>query len=277
MGFRGERCRQTTTLRALMDVFRPDSGEFLLDGKKFNRNEVKIGYMPEERGLYQDVDIITQLEYMGRLKKMDKVSAREAAMKWLERMELSEYAKKKLNTLSKGNQQKIQIIQAIINDPEIAVFDEPFSGLDPVNAQVLKDIIREFIEKGRIVIFSSHQMGYVEEFCDDVSFIKDGRIILTGSLDAVKRNLGHNRIRIKTDDDHSLEGLLSKEGKELGVVETDKDKKSMIVLLDREDRSNALMKNLIDQGLTLESFGPYRPSLEEIFIRLDKEDEYARV
>lgn len=277
MGFLGRNgAGKTTTLRALMDVFRPDSGEFLLNGETFKRDDVKIGYMPEERGLYQDIDIITQLTYIGMLKKMESSSARQAAMSWLERMELGDYAKSKLSTLSKGNQQKVQIIQAIINDPDIAVFDEPFSGLDPVNAQVLKEIIREFIDKGRIVIFSSHQMGYVEEFCDDVSFIKDGRIILAGSLDEVKKNLGQNRIRISSDDNQRLESILFQEREELAISELDRDKKSIIVRLEDGGQSNKLVQKLIGRGLTVESFGPYRPSLEEIFIRLDKEDEDAR-
>lgn len=277
MGFLGRNgAGKTTTLRALMDVFRPDSGEFLLDGQTFRRENVKIGYMPEERGLYQDIDIISQLIYMGTLKGMTSSQARQAAMDWLERMDLAEYAKKKLKTLSKGNQQKVQIIQAVINDPEIAVFDEPFSGLDPVNAQVLKDIIREFIDRKRIVIFSSHQMGYVEEFCDDISLIKQGRIILSGSLDQVKKDLGQNRIRIETDDDDRLMEVFSQEGELLGLTEVDRDRKSIIVRLEDEDKSNDLVKQLMDRNFAIESFGPYRPSLEEIFIRMDKEDENAR-
>lgn len=183
MGFLGRNgAGKTTTIRSLMDVFKADSGEFLLDGKPLDRNKYKIGYLPEERGMYQKIKILDQLIYFGELKGMSKKDAKESAMAGLERLELESYANKKMETLSKGNQQKIQILQAVINDPDIIIFDEPFSGLDPVNAQVLKDIIVEYINKNRIVLFSSHQMNLVEEFCDDITFIKKGHILLSDNL-----------------------------------------------------------------------------------------------
>ncbi len=197
MGFLGRNgSGKTTTIRTLMDVFKPDSGEFLLNDEKFIRKNYKIGYLPEERGLYGKVKIIDQLAYLGELKNMSSKEAKKSANYWIDYMGLSEYANKNLDTLSKGNQQKIQIIQAVIDDPEIVILDEPFSGLDPVNSQIFKDLIKELITKDKLVIFSSHQMGYVEEFCDDITFIKSGRVIETGDLNILKNKLGDNKIRL---------------------------------------------------------------------------------
>ena len=267
MGFLGRNgAGKTTTIRTLMDVFRPDSGEFLIDGKPFNRTDYKIGYLPEERGMYQNVKLIEQLIYFGELKGMTAKDAKESAVKWLERLELSEYADKKMETLSKGNQQKIQILQAVINDPDIVVFDEPFSGLDPVNSMVLKDIINEFIEKNRLVIFSSHQMSYVEEFCDDVTFIKKGKIVLTGSLDDEKARLGKDKFLLKTDE--SSRSIIDK----IEVIKNIKEQKNNLILeVDEGLSSNNLLKTLLNNDVNVIKFEPYRPSLEEIFINLDRE------
>jgi len=268
MGFLGRNgAGKTTTIRVLMNVFQPDSGEIILDGKPFNRKDYKIGYLPEERGLYAKIPILDQLIYFGQLKHMSKAEARKSALQWLERLDLIEYAKKTLDTLSKGNQQKIQILQAIVNDPDILVLDEPFSGLDPVNAQVLKDIIREFIEKDRIVIFSSHQMGHVEEFCDDVTFIQKGRIILSGNLKEIKRKLGKNKLRVRLPD-MSLE----ESQKILSVlhnIKVDKDRQSLIVECLNDKTPNQVLSDIISQNLPIELFSFYEPSLEEIFIRIE--------
>lgn len=267
MGFLGRNgAGKTTTIRTLMDVFKADSGVFLLDGKPFNRSDYKIGYLPEERGMYQDVKLLDQLIYFGELKGMDKSSAKASAEKWLERLELKEYANKKLETLSKGNQQKIQILQAVINDPDIVVFDEPFSGLDPVNSIVLKDIITEFIEKDRVVIFSSHQMSYVEEFCDDITFIKKGRIILSGSLEEEKIRKGEGKFVLKTDDvsRNKLEDIK-------GIISVTDTKKGQILEVDKTLNTNDILKELLNNNINVIKFEPYRPSLEEIFIELDRE------
>ena len=195
----------------------------------------------------------------------------QAAVSWLERMDLSDWASKNLETLSKGNQQKIQIIQAVINDPEILVFDEPFSGLDPVNSKILKDIIREFIERGKIVIFSSHQMSYVEEFCDDVCFIKKGKIILSENLNELKAELGKNKLRINIDLEKEPARELLKRCD--AVEDVLGDRTGIILQIKNERNSNEILKYLIEKGCTVKSFTPYRPSLEEIFIELDEEVE----
>lgn len=269
MGFLGRNgAGKTTTIRSLMNIFKADSGEFLIDGEKLDRNKYKIGYLPEERGMYQKIKLIDQLVYFGELKGMSKKEAKESALKLLERVELSDYANKKLETLSKGNQQKVQIIQAILNDPDIVIFDEPFSGLDPVNARVLKDIIIEYIKKDRIVLFSSHQMGLVEEFCDDITLIKKGQIMMTGDLDDIKEEIGQRKYVISTTDDEAFEKLEAIPS----IISVKKLGEDILVEIKEEDRDNTLLKSIVNSGIQVESFKPYRPSLEELFIKVDKEN-----
>lgn len=167
---------KTTTIRILMQVFPADKGEVLIDGKPIASCKVGTGYLPEERGLYPKKKIIDQLTYLAALKGMPHGDAVKAVDKWLERLGMTEYRNKRLDTLSKGNQQKIQLITALAHDPDIVVLDEPFSGLDPVNAMLLKDVVKEQIEKGKIVLFSSHQMNYIEEFCDKIAIPRGNRV-----------------------------------------------------------------------------------------------------
>lgn len=268
MGFLGRNgAGKTTTIRTLMDVFKPDSGEFLLDGRPLNIEEVSIGYLPEERGMYQKIKILDQLVYFGELKGMDREKAKEKALEGLEKLDLSEYANKKLETLSKGNQQKVQILEAIINEPDIVVFDEPFSGLDPVNARVLKDILVEYINKDKIVIFSSHQMTVVEEFCNDITFIKDGRIKLSGNLDEEKAKRGKDKYLIHSE---SLD-TLSKIQALPYVVNAEERKDEIFVELSDNKSSNEFLKDLLREDIQVDVFKPFRPSLEELFISMDKE------
>lgn len=268
MGFLGRNgAGKTTTIRTLMDVFKPDSGEFLLDGRPLNIEEISIGYLPEERGMYQRIKILDQLVYFGELKGMDREKAKEKALEGLEKLDLSEYANKKLETLSKGNQQKVQILEAIINEPDIVVFDEPFSGLDPVNARVLKDILVEYINKDKIVIFSSHQMTVVEEFCNDITFIKDGRIKLSGNLDEEKAKRGKDKYLIHSE---SLD-TLSKIQALPYVVNAEERKDEIFVELSDNKSSNEFLKDLLREDIQVDVFKPFRPSLEELFISMDKE------
>ena len=162
---------KTTTIRILMDVFHANSGEILLDGRQFQPRKHQIGYLPEERGLYPKRTVIDQMVYLATLRGMKPGEARVSAKKWLERLEVAEYETKKLETLSKGNQQKVQLAATLVNNPDMVILDEPFSGLDPVNSQILKDVVNELINDKRLVIFSSHQMSYVEEFCDNIAII----------------------------------------------------------------------------------------------------------
>ena len=185
---------KTTTIRIIMNVFRANQGEVLLDGKPVEKQQVSIGYLPEERGLYPKKKVGEQIVYLACLRGMKPAQARKNMRRWLERMGVEEYENRKLETLSKGNQQKVQLAQTLVCDPQLIILDEPFSGLDPVNSQILKDVIQEQIQEGKLVVFSSHQMNYVEEFCEEIVLINRGEIVLSGNLRKIKQEFGHNRL-----------------------------------------------------------------------------------
>ena len=226
LGFLGRNgAGKTTAIRILMGLFPADSGEILLDGQAFKPHKHSIGYLPEERGMYPKQKVLEQLIYFGNLRGLSKNEAKESTLYWLEKLGVMEYKDKKLETLSKGNQQKVQIAQTLLGDPDIIVLDEPFSGLDPVNSQILKDIISELIKEQKLVIFSSHQMSYVEDFCEEIALIDKGEIVLTGNLDEIKREYGKNRMTLSSLDLEALElkSLLKDKLTNINVVEVKKD------------------------------------------------------
>ncbi len=255
---------KTTSFRVLLDIFKPDKGEILLDGKPLDHSKVKIGYLPEERGMYDGVGLVDQLAYFGMLKGMTKKAARDEAKKWLDFFELDDN-KQALKTLSKGNAQKIQIIQSVMNDPDILVFDEPFSGLDPVNVGKLKEIITEFIKKDKLVIFSSHQMPVVETFCEDINILEQGKIVLSGNLDYIKKQLGHGKMILSVSNLEKEELLANLKSIPMGI------EYSLVpegVLLDfkEEGAKKELLAKLSGSSFNVEEFKLYKPSLEEIFV-----------
>ena len=255
---------KTTSFRVLLDIFKPDKGEILLDGKPLDHSKVKIGYLPEERGMYDGVGLVDQLAYFGMLKGMTKKAARDEAKKWLDFFELEDN-KQALKTLSKGNAQKIQIIQSVMNDPDILVFDEPFSGLDPVNVGKLKEIITEFIKKDKLVIFSSHQMPVVETFCEDINILEQGEIVLSGNLDYIKKQLGHGKMILSVRNLEKEELLANLKSIPMGI------EYSLVpegVLLDfkEEGAKKELLAKLSGSSFNVEEFKLYKPSLEEIFV-----------
>lgn len=191
---------KTTSIRILMNVFPEDTGEILVDKMPINRKSITFGYLPEERGLYPKKKVLEQLTFFCELKGMKRAEAVESIDYWLSKLDMYEYRNKRLDTLSKGNQQKIQLITAIAHNPDVVVLDEPFSGLDPVNAKSLENVVKEIIGKGKIVIFSSHQMNYIEEFCDNIAIINDGKIVLSGNLKEIKKSYPRNRIIIRGSD-----------------------------------------------------------------------------
>lgn len=264
MGFLGRNgAGKTTTLRALMGVFKQDEGEFLLDGRPFDPTEYKVGYLPEERGLYPKEPIEDQLLYFGQLRGGQRQDLLNNITYWLDRVELSEYRRKKLETLSKGNQQKIQIIQTLMNDPDIIILDEPFSGLDPVNSMILEDIIRDKITEKKLVIFSSHQMNYVEEFCDEITLIDQGEIVLTGNLTKIKQAKGRNRIRLASP--HSEEDI-RRTLLPLGSVSVNSDAESYILQLPEGTDDQNVLRMLLEHNILITSFSPYYPTLTDIFV-----------
>ena len=266
MGFLGRNgAGKSTTIRCLMDVFRPDSGDFLLDGRPFKPRSLKIGYLPEERGMYQKNEVLAQLMYFARLRGASKADALKSANHWVDYFGLGDYKKKKLEVLSKGNQQKIQIAQSFINEPDILILDEPFSGLDPVNARVFQDAISDFVKEDRLVIFSSHQMSYVEDVCDDVTLIHEGRILLSGDLDKIRREEGQNKLFLSVlSADETWERDLKAAFPTLLISPADDG-----LILDTQGTltQGEILAWLGRKGLVLRRFGLYEPSLNDIFIQ----------
>ncbi len=264
---------KTTTIRILMDVFHANSGEILLDGKKFVPSMHQIGSLPEERGLYPKRKVIDQMVYLAELRGMGAREARESARKKLARLEISEHENKKLETLSKGNQQKVQLAATLVNVPKIVILDEPFSGLDPVNSQILKDVVSELIAEGRLVIFSSHQMSYVEEFCDNIAIIDKGQVVLEGRLKDIKKDYGKNRLMLAAEN-YSLEqlaGLVEKEFSDL--VKVSGKRKEFLILEQAEGKDRrSVLERIAVSSIVVERFGSYEPSLNDIFVNKVGED-----
>lgn len=258
---------KTTTIRIIMDVFRANSGEILLDGQKFKPKASQVGYLPEERGLYPKKKVREQMIYLAMLRGMNKKQAEQSTEKWLKELQVYEYIDRKLETLSKGNQQKVQLAATLVGEPEIVILDEPFSGLDPVNAQVLKDVISMLIQEGRIVIFSSHQMSYVEEFCEDIVIINHGDVVLSGHLDDIKADYGKGRKTLSAEnmDVNALAKLC--EEKLAGKAAVHNVTKKYVVLELAENVSQWDVLELCKQnGIEIKHFGAYEPSLNDIFV-----------
>lgn len=256
---------KTTSIRILMDVFAPENGEVLIDGKPVDYDKIRIGYLPEERGLYPKKKIIDQLVYFAELNGMSKRDAVKAVDYWLERLKMSEHRNKRLDTLSKGNQQKIQLITALAHNPQIIILDEPFSGLDPVNAMLLKDVVKEQIEKGKIVLFSSHQMNYIEEFCSKIGIINNGEMVLQGSLHDIKRNYVRDRLVVRTE---YPEKIIQK----LGSQCTAKESGELIVKLKSAEDKQRMMRELTE-NFDIDEIKVYEPSLNDIFVQYTSKGE----
>ena len=249
---------KTTSIRILMNVFPADSGEVLIDGAPIDYEKVGIGYLPEERGLYPKKIIIDQLVYFAELKGMNAREATKAVDYWLSRLGMSEYRNKRLDTLSKGNQQKIQLITALAHDPDIVILDEPFSGLDPVNAMLLKDVVKEQISKGKVVLFSSHQMSYIEEFCDSIAIINTGKVVISGDLHEIKRNYPRDKIVVSAQNSEKIKS-------DLGAVCTEREDGTLLIKLESPADKQAMMKQLVE-NYDIDEVKVFEPSLNDIFV-----------
>lgn len=257
---------KSTTIKILMGVISKDGGKITLNGEDFSAKNFKIGYLPEERGMYQKVKILEQLVYFAKLKGYDPHAAKKSALELLDRVGLEEYANKKLEVLSKGNQQKVQIAQSLIGDPEIIIMDEPFSGLDPINSNLLRDLILERAGKDKLMFFSSHQMGYVDEICDDLAILNGGRVVVNGSIDGLKRKIAGNNVYI---DLLNVDNVgVARDLNEKGFATSIKDEK---IIVDLTDKNQAELLNAINEmGLKIDNYGIFKPTLSDIFV------EYAR-
>lgn len=250
---------KTTSIRILMDVFSQTSGEILIDGQPFNPKSYKIGYLPEERGMYAKTTVQDQLIYFAMLRGASKQEAESSVNYWTKRFEIDHYLKRSVETLSKGNQQKVQITQAFLNEPDILILDEPFSGLDPVNSQVFQTALKEYINDHRFIIFSSHQMSYVESFCDDIAIINEGHIVLKGSLNEIKQSKGAGRVRIQALNPDHLKDVLN----QTDYIE---DHKGFVLTL--PENKQTFINRLFDAGVELVLFENYLPQLQDIFIEV---------
>jgi ABC-2 type transport system ATP-binding protein len=250
---------KTTTIRMMLDIFRPDSGEVqVFGGTLTEEKKNRIGYMPEERGLYKDLKLEPTLIYLATLKGIDASTAGDRIAPWLERFDLIDFRQSKIQELSKGMQQKAQIIATLLHDPDLLVIDEPFAGLDPVNTRLVKDIIDELRGEGKTIIMSTHQMYQVEALCNRILLINQGRDVLNGQVEAIKRQFAGNAIEIEGEGDyHGLPGVLEAR-RHNGIwnltLETGADPQEILAALIKRD------------GIKLERFELAEPSLEDIFV-----------
>lgn len=251
---------KTTFIRILLGIMEPDSGEILVDGKKIRNEKLKFGYLPEERGLYLKYKVCDQLLYFAELNGMNKKDAKKVIKEQLKVFKIEEYYNKKIEELSKGNKQKIQLIAAIIHNPDIVVLDEPFSGLDPVNVELFKEVIKNLLREKKTIIFSSHQMNSVEEFCNDVIFIKNGNIKLQGSIDEIKEHYSSNKVEINLSE--SIDEILK--NTELKVI--NKEYNNYVIQYARKLDIDNLVASITEKNIRIEKLGYIRPTLNEIFI-----------
>ncbi len=251
---------KTTTFRMILGLLTPNEGQITWNNKKINyKTSPEIGYLPEERGLYPKIKVEEQLIFLGQLRGMNKNNAKTEMNKWLARMDISHYANKKVEELSKGNQQKIQVIASLLHNPKLLILDEPFSGLDPVNVEMLKNAILDFRNDGATILFSSHRMDHVEELCEQLSIIDKGKQIVSGSLRDVKRSFGKQNVRIKSD--HDLSMLTSIDG----VTSVTKSVEGAIYQIDSETVAQSLLLEALKAG-PIRHFAIEEPSLQDIFI-----------
>lgn len=251
---------KTTTFRMILGLLNANEGRISWNGKPITyATSPEIGYLPEERGLYPKMKVEEQLIFLAQLRGMKKSDAKLAMMKWLERMEIPHYVNKKVEELSKGNQQKIQVIASLMHNPRLLILDEPFSGLDPVNVEMLKEAILEFRNSGATIVFSSHRMDHVEELCEQLSIIHKGKQIVSGTLRDVKRSFGKQNVRIHSDNDLSQLDFIS------GVTSVQKAIEGAVYQVESEHIAEALLKAALKSG-PIRHFAIEEPSLQDIFI-----------
>lgn len=250
---------KTTTIRLMLDIFRPDAGSVsILGGPMTEAKKNRIGYMPEERGLYQEMPLEACLVYLATLKGLSKAEARRRLQPYLERFDLAQHRNKKVKELSKGMQQKAQIIATVLHGPELLIMDEPFSGLDPVNTQLAKDLLLELREQGVTILMSTHIMHQVEELCNRIVLINQGRNVLYGEVDAIKRQYSGHAVRVRVAGDVPPLAGVQAVVPYNGAVQ---------LMLDQRTTPQDILQQLVSQRCAVEQFEIALPSLDEIFIR----------
>jgi ABC-2 type transport system ATP-binding protein len=264
---------KTTLLRMITGIFYPDGGEIKLDGKHFDPllDIREIGYMPEERGLYKKMKIGEQALYLAQLRGLSKADAMEKIKYWFEKFEMQSWWNKKVEDLSKGMSQKLQFVITVLHEPKLIILDEPFSGLDPLNANLIKDEIYNLAKKGSTIIFSTHRMEQVEEICDHIVLVNLGKKVLDGSVAEIKQQFKEYIFAIETSHP-----TLIKDNALFSIIErVDKNPNKILVKLSQAVASNEVLKYLIEQQIPIISYNEVLPSLNDIFIQL-VEDTHAK-
>ena len=251
---------KTTTIRMLLGILNKDSGEITWKGKTVDRKTVNFGYLPEERGVYPKTKIFDQLMYFAELKGMPKIEAVESINKWAKELKVEEYMQMTAEKLSKGNQQKIQFMTAVIHNPELVVLDEPFSGLDPVNTEILKNIIINLVKDGKYVIMSAHQMATIEEFCEEILILNKGVTVLQGNLKEIKETYSANRVYVNVKQD------ISSIIKECGLLIENEANYNYILKITNEELAHKLLNKLVANNIQVDKFEIKKPTLNDIFI-----------
>ena len=252
---------KTTTIRMIVNITAPDEGTIELFGQQMTAElQDRIGYLPEERGLYKKMKIVEQLRFFGELKNIKGKKVDEAIDRWLERVRLTEWKTKKATELSKGMQQKIQFIAAVLHDPDLMILDEPFSGLDPVAQELLKEIVLELKAEGKTIIFSTHQMEVAEKICDDICMINKSRKVLDGTLREIKSSFGRNSVALRMEGG---DGVLADPNL---VTKVEHHSDEIEALLAEGANAQSLLQRLIAAGATVSKFELVEPSLNDIFI-----------
>ena len=251
---------KTTTIRMILGILKKDSGTITWNNEEVDRKKVNFGYLPEERGVYPKVKIIDQLKYFAELKGMDKEETIKSINKWAKILKVEEYLNMTAEKLSKGNQQKIQFMTAVIHNPELLILDEPFSGLDPINTEILKKIIIDLVKQGKYIIMSAHEMHTIEEFCTDILILNKGKTVLKGNIKDIKDEYKANRIVIQTKE--NIKKII--EEKNL-TIENSHDN-LYIVKISEEQEGYNLLQTLIKEKINIDKFEIMKPTLNDIFI-----------
>jgi len=251
---------KTTTIRMILGIITKDEGEITWNGKAVDRKSVNFGYLPEERGVYPKTKIFDQLMYFAELKGMQKSDAQLSINKWAKELKVEEYLNMPAEKLSKGNQQKIQFMTAVIHNPELVVLDEPFSGLDPVNTEILKNIIIDLVKDGKYVIMSAHQMATIEEFCSDILILNKGKTVLQGNLKSIKETYPVNRVMI--DVNRKIDKYID----EFKMEIEHETNNAYTIKINDEETAHKLLNKIVLDGVCVNKFEIMKPTLNDIFI-----------
>lgn len=251
---------KTTTIRMMLGIIKKDSGSITWNDLEVDRKKVNFGYLPEERGVYPKVKIMDQLVYFASLKGMNKLDAIESINKWAKRLKVEEYLSMPAEKLSKGNQQKIQFLTSVIHNPDLIVLDEPFSGLDPVNTEILKKVIIDLVKDGKYIIMSAHEMHTIEEFCTDVVILNKGKTVLQGNLKDIKNTYPASRVIIEANKD--ITDIIS----ELKLEIENAHDNSFVVKISNEEEGHMLLSKIVKNKIDVTNFSIEKPTLNDIFI-----------